>query len=72
MAMNIEFSKEIQQLIEEVSKLNNMTVTEFIQEAVLEKVEDYYALQVGQQAYQEWVSNGKQTYTHEEMMKRYG
>ena len=60
------------QLIEEVSSGQHMTKTDFIREAVLEKLEDMYDLSRADDTYKEWVGAGKKTLSHDEMMKRYG
>ncbi|MFI3082325.1 type II toxin-antitoxin system RelB family antitoxin [Streptococcus sp. 2022WUSS135] len=68
----VRFDEDLVQLIEEVSSGQHMTKTDFIREAVLEKLEDMYDLAKAEKTYQEWSESGKKTYSHEEMMKRYG
>ncbi|HEM3683110.1 TPA: type II toxin-antitoxin system RelB family antitoxin [Streptococcus suis] len=68
----VRFDEDLVQLIEEVSAGQHMTKTDFIREAVLEKLEDMYDLAKAEQTYQEWSESDKKTFSHEEMMKRYG
>ncbi|HFI0148571.1 TPA: type II toxin-antitoxin system RelB family antitoxin [Streptococcus suis] len=68
----VRFDEDLVQLIEEVSAGQHMTKTDFIREAVLEKLEDMYDLAKAEKTYKEWADSGKKTYSHEEMMKRYG
>lgn len=68
----VRFDEDLVQLIEEVSSGQHMTKTDFIREAVLEKLEDMYDLTKAEQTYQEWSESGKKIFSHEEMMKRYG
>lgn len=68
----VRFDEDLVQLIEEVSSGQHMTKTDFIREAVLEKLEDMYDLAKAEQTYQEWSESGKKIFNHEEMMKRYG
>ncbi|BCP57630.1 TPA: type II toxin-antitoxin system RelB family antitoxin [Streptococcus suis] len=68
----VRFDEDLVQLIEEVSSGQHMTKTDFIREAVLEKLEDMYDLAKAEQTYQEWSESGKKIFSHEEMMKRYG
>ncbi|HEM3623633.1 TPA: CopG family transcriptional regulator [Streptococcus suis] len=68
----VRFDEDLVQLIEEVSSGQHMTKTDFIREAVLEKLEDMYDLAKAEQTYKEWSESGKKTFSHEEMMKRYG
>ena len=52
------------------------TVTSFVatdeERAVIEKIEDMYDIKVADEAYKKWVECGKKTFSHEEMMRRYG
>lgn len=68
----VRFDNDLVALIEEYSKGQQITKTDFIREAVLEKLEDMYDIAMADKAYQEWVENGKKTYSFEEVMKRYG
>ncbi|NQG97808.1 CopG family transcriptional regulator [Streptococcus suis] len=68
----VRFDEDLVKLIEEVSAGQHMTKTDFIREAVLEKLEDMYDLVKAEKTYQEWSDKGKKTYSHEEMMRRYG
>ncbi len=68
----VRFDEDLVQLIEEVSSGQHMTKTDFIREAVLEKLEDMYDLAKAEQTYQEWSESDKKIFSHEEMMKRYG
>ncbi|HIE2068598.1 DUF6290 family protein [Streptococcus pseudopneumoniae] len=38
----------------------------------MEKIEDMYDIKVADEAYKKWVECGKKTFSHEEMMRRYG
>ena len=68
----VRFDEDLVQLIEEISSGQHMTKTDFIREAVLEKLEDMYDLSRADDTYKEWVGAGKKTLSHDEMMKRYG
>lgn len=68
----IRFDQDLVDLIEEVSAGQHMTKTDFIRAAVLEKLEDSYDLALAEQTFENWVAEGKPTYSHEELMKRYG
>lgn len=68
----VRFDEDLVQLIEEISSGQHMTKTDFIREAVLEKLEDMYDIAKADDTYKEWVEAGKKTHSHDEMMKRYG
>ncbi|ORP05125.1 CopG family transcriptional regulator [Streptococcus mitis] len=70
--ISVRFSQELNSLLNATVEENNITKTDFIRQAVVEKIEDMYDIKVADEAYQEWVAGGKKTFTHEEMMKRYG
>ena len=68
----VRFDEDLVQLIEEVSSGQHMAKTDFIREAVLEKLEDMYDIAKADDTYKELVGTGKKTHSHDEMMKRYG
>lgn len=70
--ISVRFSKELNSLLNATVEENNTTKTDFIRQAVVEKIEDMYDIKVADEAHQEWVAGGKKTISHEEMMKRYG
>lgn len=70
--ISVRFSQELNSLLNATIEENNITKTDFIRQAVIEKIEDMYDIKVADEAHQEWVAGGKKTISHEEMMKRYG
>lgn len=70
--ISVRFSKELNSLLTATVEENNTTKTDFIRQAVVEKIEDMYDIKVADEAHKEWVEGGKKTISHEEMMKRYG
>lgn len=70
--ISVRFSQELNSLLNATIEENNITKADFIRQAVIEKIEDMYDIKVADEAHQEWVAGGKKTFTHEEMMKRYG
>ena len=70
--ISVRFSKELNALLNATIEENNITKTDFIRQAVIEKIEDMYDIKVADEAHKEWVAAGQKTISHEEMMKRYG
>lgn len=68
----VRFDNDLVDLIEEYAEGYQMTKTDFIRDAVLEKIEDMYDIAMADKAHTEWVESGKKTYSFEEAMKRYG
>ena len=70
--VSVRFSQELNSMLSTVVEENNTTKTDFIRQAVVEKIEDMYDIRMADQAHKEWVYGGRKTISHEEMMKRYG
>lgn len=70
--VSVRFSQELNSMLSTVVEENNITKTDFIRQAVVEKIEDMYDIRMADQAHKEWVDGGRKTISHEEMMKRYG
>lgn len=70
--ISVRFSQELNSLLNATIEENNITKTDFIRQAVVEKIEDIYDSKLADEAYKKWVEGCKKTFSHEEMMKRYG
>lgn len=70
--VSVRFSQELNSMLSTIVEENNTTKTDFIRQAVVEKIEDMYDIRMADQAHKEWVDGGRKTISHEEMMKRYG
>ena len=70
--VSVRFSQELNSMLSTVVEENNTTKTDFIRQAVVEKIEDMYDIRMADQAHKEWVDGVRKTISHEEMMKRYG
>ncbi|KXT64422.1 type II toxin-antitoxin system RelB family antitoxin [Streptococcus gallolyticus] len=68
----VRFDEELNAFLTKAVKENNTTKTDFIRQAVVEKLEDMYDIEMADMAYQKWLDSGKKTYSHEEAMRRYG
>ena len=68
----VRFDEELNEFLAKTVKENNTTKTDFIRQAVIEKLEDMYDIEMADIAYQKWVDSDKKTLSHEEAMRRYG
>lgn len=68
----VRFDNELNSFLTRVVQEKNTTKTDFIRQAVVEKLEDMYDIEMADRTFQKWVEGGKKTHSHEEMMKRYG
>ena len=67
----VRFDNELNSFLTRVVQEKNTTKTDFIRQAVVEKLEDMYDIGLIRH-FRNGVEGGKKTYSHEEMMKRYG
>lgn len=68
----VRFDNELNSFLTRVVQEKNTTKTDFIRQAVVEKLEDMYDIEMADMAYQKWVDSDKKTFSHEEAMRRYG
>ena len=68
MAFSVRLSPAEDVLIKKYAALNNMNVSEFVRQAVLERIEDEIDLQAYERAMAEYRENPV-TYTHDEMRR---
>ena len=61
----VRFDEELNEFLAKTVKENNTTKTDFIRQAVIEKLEDMYDIEMADMAYQKWVDSDKKTFSHE-------
>ena len=55
----VRFDEELNEFLAKTVKENNTTKTDFIRQAVIEKLEDMYDIEMADIAYQKWVDSDK-------------
>lgn len=68
----VRFDRELNNFLTMVVREKNTTKTDFIRQAVVEKLEDMYDIDIADKSFERWVNGGKKVYSHEEMMECYG
>ncbi len=68
MTVSVRLNDKDTKLIKAYADMNNISVSDLIRNAVIEKIEDEYDLKCYYQAMEEYKKNPK-TYTHEEVRK---
>lgn len=68
MTISIRLNEEDAKLIKSYAELNKTTISEFVRNAIMEKIEDEYDLECYYKAMEEFEKNPK-TYTHEEVKR---
>lgn len=63
---------DIIKALDDISEATNLSRSDIMRDAIIEKLEDMYDIEMADKAYQKWVESGKKTYSHEEAMRRYG
>lgn len=71
MTISLRLSEEDTKLIKDYAKINNMSVSDLIRKAVIEKIEDEIDLDAYNKAIKEFKKNPK-TYTLDEIEKELG
>ena len=71
MTVSLRLSDEDKKLFKSYAKSNRMTLSEFIRNTVLERIEDEYDLKVYREAVEEFKKDPT-TYTLDEMKERLG
>ena len=71
MTISVRLSKEDTELIKKYAEINNISLSDLIRNAVIEKIEDEYDLKCYYEAMEEYKKNPK-TYTMEEVKKELG
>lgn len=68
MTISVRLSDKESKLIKAYAEMNNISVSDLIRNAVIEKIEEEYDLKTYYDAMEEYKKNPK-TYTHEEVRK---
>ena len=71
MTISVRLNEEDTKLIKKYAELNNITLSELVRNAILEKIEDEYDLKCYKEALKEHEKNPK-TYTLDEIEKELG
>ena len=71
MTISVRLSEKDTELIKSYAKINNMSLSDLVRVAVLEKIEDEYDLESYEKAIKEYNKNPK-TYTMDEIKKELG
>ena len=71
MTISVRLSDKETELIKKYAEINNISLSELIRKAVLERIEDEYDLECYYKAMEEYKKNPK-TYTMEEVKKELG
>ncbi len=71
MTISVRLSEKDTELIKSYAKINNISLSDLVRVAVLEKIEDEYDLESYEKAIKEYNKNPK-TYTMDEVKKELG
>ena len=72
MSFSIRLTDEERALAESYAKLHSYSISEAFKRALFEKIEDEYDVALGQDAYREYLSSGKQSRPISELWKECG
>lgn len=71
MTVSVRLNEKDEKLIKEYAEINNISLSDLIRNAIIEKIEDEYDLECYKKAIKEYKKNPK-TYTLEETKKELG
>lgn len=71
MTISVRLSEEDSKLIKAYAKMNNVTLSDLLRKAIMEKIEDEYDLECYKKAREEYEKNPT-TYTMEEVKEELG
>lgn len=71
MSISVRLNEKEEKLLKDYARINNISISEFIRNAIMEKIEDEYDLKCYEEAMEEYKKNPK-TYTLEEIEKELG
>ncbi len=69
MSFSIRLTEDERRLAESYARLHSFSLSEAFKRALFEKIEDEYDLQVGQEAYQEYLAEGQKSRPISELWK---
>lgn len=72
MSFSIRLTEEERALAESYARLHSYSLAEAFKRALFEKIEDEYDVTIGQEAYREYLSSGKQSRPIDELWKECG
>lgn len=70
--ITIRVQKEEKQFIKEMAEFLGLSMTEVLMNYTIEDLEDIYDVRVAEEAHEEFIESGEETYTLEESAKRNG
>ena len=72
MSLTIRVTDNELAAIKGYAALHGMNVSDVMRTAILERIEDELDIKIAEQAYAEWIADGKTTYTLDEVEKEIG
>jgi hypothetical protein len=69
MAFSIRLTDEERMLAESYAKLHSFSLSEAFKRALFERIEDEYDITIGQEAYDEYIADGKKSRPIDELWK---
>ena len=72
MAFSIRLTEEEKNLANSYAKLNSLSLGEAFKKALFEKIEEEYDIVIGEEAYKEYINDGKKSRPFSELKKELG
>ena len=72
MSIRLRVSESELAAIRGYAELHGLTVSDAVRSAILDRIENELDVKIAEQAYSEWINEGKKTYSMEEVKKELG
>ncbi len=72
MSFSIRLTEEERALASSYAKFHSISMAEAFKRALFERIEDEYDIRVGEEAYQEYLADGKKSYPIEQLWEELG
>lgn len=68
--LSIRLNEDLEKDLKKVAKFEGLSVSDYVRNIIVEKLEDIYDLKVGEKALEEFEKGNKKTYSYEEVFNK--
>lgn len=68
--LSIRLNEDLEKDLKKVAKFEGLSVSDYVRNIIIEKLEDIYDLKVGEKALEEFERGNKKTYSYEEVFNK--
>lgn len=68
--LSIRLNENLEKDLKKVAKFEGLSVSDYVRNIIIEKLEDIYDLKVGEKALEEFNKGNKKTYSYDEVFNK--